>query len=194
MIAQKYARAILAQHNADEFYERLKAVLPAFEMPKFRLILESSEISKEEKFTLLKSLCEESGESTEKQASKKQGKKNKAEKTDKLDENFVNFLRILAQNSRFLLIPQILKELSRQRALKEQLFEGIVYSEKPLKKDDLMSLESKLSKKFALSIKLHNESTQNQGIKISLDELGYEIAFSKQNLKAKMSEFILKNM
>ena len=170
LVAKRYAKAILAQKNADEFYELLSAVAPAFGQEKFRLILGSNELDKQKKLEFVRSLF------------------------DKPKANFVNFLQILAQNSRLDLIPQILRELARQKALKEQIYQGVVFSQKLLDKKALAQLEKKLSDKFKVSIKLSNETSEAKGIKISLDELGYELGFSMDSLKAKMSEFILKNL
>ena len=58
----------------------------------------------------------------------------------------------------------------------------------------MSELEKKLSTKFKVTVKLENDLSKDDGIKISLDELGYEIAFSVQNLKSKMSEYILKTI
>ena len=170
LVAKRYAKAILAQKNADEFYELLSAVAPAFGQEKFRLILGSNELDKQKKLDFVRSLF------------------------DKPKANFVNFLQLLAQNSRLDLIPQILRELARQKALKEQIYQGVVFSQKLLDKKALAQLEKKLSDKFKVSIKLANETSEAKGIKISLDELGYELGFSMDSLKTKMSEFILKNL
>ena len=71
----------------------------------------------------------------------------------------------------------------------------MVHSPKALHKKELDELEKKLSQKFKLTIRLRNETNAaTQGIKISLDELGYELGFSMQALKSKMSEYILKTL
>ncbi len=170
LVAKRYAKAILAQKNADEFYELLSTLSAAFGQEKFRLILGSNELDKQKKLEFVRSLFE------------------------KPKANFVNFLQILALNSRLDLIPQIFAELKRQKALKEQIYGGVVFSQKPLDKKALAQLEKKLSDKFKVSIKLANETSEAKGIRISLDELGYELGFSMDSLKAKMSEFILKNL
>lgn len=170
LVAKRYAKAILAQKNADEFYELLSGIVPAFCLEKFKLILASSELSKDDKFKFIGSFF------------------------DKAKPNFLNFLKILALNSRLGLIPQIFDELKRQKALKEQIYEGVVFSQKALAKKELDELEKKLSQKFKVSIRLKNEVSKTQGIKISLDELGYELGFSMNSLKIKMSEFILKSI
>lgn len=170
LIAKKYAKAILTRKDSNDFYELLSSVVPAFSLEKFKLILGSNELTKEQKFEFVASLFQ------------------------KAKPNLVNFLKLLAQNSRLALIPQIAEELRKQKALKEQIYSGIIYSKKALKKDELANFEEKLSKKFGVSVKLSNQITDTQGIKMSLDELGYELSFSMQSLQSKMSEYILKTL
>lgn len=170
LIAKKYAKAILTRKDANEFYELLCSIVPAFSLEKFKLILSSNELKKEDKLKFISSFFQNA------------------------KPNFINFLRILTQNSRLNLIPQIVKELSRQKALKKQIYSGTIFSAQAIDKDKLASLEQKLSKKFNVSVKLNNKITNEQGIKIGLDELGYELSFSMQSLKSKMSDYILKTL
>ncbi|TQR61385.1 F0F1 ATP synthase subunit delta [Campylobacter troglodytis] len=170
LIAKKYAKAILTRNDANEFYELMLKLVPAFSLDKFKLILNSYDIKKEEKLNIIMSFFE------------------------KTTPNFTNFIRLLAHNSRLNLIPQIVEELRKQKALKEQLYSGTVFSQDSISLDKITELEQKLSKKFNVSIKLDNQITNMQGIKISLDELGYEISFSMQGLKTKMSDYILKTL
>lgn len=170
LVAKKYAKAILTRADSNEFYEALSQIAPAFSLDKFKLILGSYELKKEDKLNLIASFFQN------------------------IKPNFMNFLKLLAQNSRLDLIPQITEELRKQKALKEQIYSGTLYSNKAVKESELKKLEEKLSQKFGVSIKLNNQTTQTQGIKMNLDELGYEISFSMQNLKSKMSEYILKTL
>lgn len=170
LIAKKYAKAILARADANEFYEFLLGVVPAFSLDKFKLILNSYELKKEQKLDVIMSFFQ------------------------KTTPKFTNFIKLLAQNSRLSLIPQITEELRKQKALKEQIYSGIIFSEEAVKQDKITELEQRLSKKFKVSVKLSNQIAKTQGIKISLDELGYEISFSMQGLKTKMSEYILKTL
>lgn len=57
-------------------------------------------------------------------------------------------LRLLIENSRLECIPQIVKELERQKAFKENIFVGIVYSKEKLSQENLKDLEVKLNKKI----------------------------------------------
>ncbi|MBZ7946506.1 F0F1 ATP synthase subunit delta [Campylobacter sp. RM9939] len=168
LIAKKYAKAIIERTDMEDFYYRLSVLNSAFCMPKFKDIINSNQIQKDKKLDLLNSFFE------------------------KINPNFINFLKILLKNSRLNHIPQIFKELQRQRALKENICQGIIYSKETLNDDKIKELENKLNLKLNTKIKLKNEISQNDGIKIYLEELGYEIAFSIKAFQNKISEYILK--
>ncbi|MCX2683336.1 F0F1 ATP synthase subunit delta [Campylobacter sp. MIT 21-1685] len=168
LIAKKYVQALLTRVDLDEFYTNLSLLNSAFLVPKFKTIVESNQIKKEKKIELLQSFFEKS------------------------NQNFLNFLTILTYNSRLICIPEIVEELRKQKSLKENLFLGQVFSKEPLDEATLEKLESKLNTKFNVKIKLTNQITHNDGVKISLEELGYEISFSAKMLQEKMTEFVLK--
>lgn len=171
ILAKKYVKAILdRRRGSEEFYENLVLLCSAFSLPKCKEIVNSYELSREQKFEFVKGLVQNPS------------------------KNFFNFLRILSQNQRLGLIPLILAELSRQRALQKQIYTGRIYSNEALSKVEIEQLEQGLSAKFGLSIKLENELSSNEGLKISLEELGYEIAFSMPKLKNKIFEFVFKNV
>lgn len=167
VIAKKYAKAV-AIEDANEFYENLCRLNSAFVLPKFKILIESNQIKKEKKVELLCSFFEN------------------------LSPHFKNFLKLLVENSRLSCIPQLVKELERQKSSQENAYLGVVYTKEALSETSLNELEAKLSSKFNVKIKLRNQISQNDGVKIALEELGYEISFSMEALQKKMSEFILK--
>ncbi|TQR30326.1 ATP F0F1 synthase subunit delta [Campylobacter sp. MIT 99-7217] len=181
LIAKRYAKAILQRKDSDLFYENLRIVAEAFSLPKFKSFISSYEIKKEEKIKLILSFFE------------------------KIDVKFENLIKILAYNLRLDLIPQITEELAKQKALKEGTFVGFVYAKTSIKahkinelaqkqasEDKLAKLEEGLGQRFGVKIRLEERQSDNDGVKISLDDLGYEISFSLQSLEDKMSEYILK--
>ncbi|HEF9483260.1 TPA: F0F1 ATP synthase subunit delta [Campylobacter coli] len=168
LIAKRYAKAIALRADISEFYDNLSILSSVFASPKFKNIIESNQIQKEKKLEFVISLIE------------------------KASPSFNNFLKLLAENSRLSCIPQIAKELERQKSFKENIFLGTVYSKEVLSEDNIKELENRLSAKFGVKIKLQNKVGLNEGVKISLEELGYEISFSMKALQNKMSEYILK--
>ncbi|OCX43326.1 ATP F0F1 synthase subunit delta [Campylobacter ornithocola] len=168
IIAKTYAKAILERSDFEYFYSNLLQLSSAFTSSKFLDILNSYEVKQEKKLEFILSLL------------------------DNPSGSFKNFMNLIVINNREMLIPEITKELSEQKALKENTFLGQVYSKEQLNEEEIRNLEEKLSAKFNAKIKLNSKISDNDSVKISLDALGYEISFSMQSLKAKMNEYILK--
>ncbi|AJD05741.1 F0F1 ATP synthase subunit delta [Campylobacter lari] len=168
VIAKTYAKAILERNDFEDFYSNLLELSSAFASNKFIDALKSYEIKQEKKLEFILSLL------------------------DNPSDAFKNFINLIVDNKREMLIPEITKELSEQKALKENTFLGQVYSKEQLSAEEIKNLEEKLSTKFNAKIRLDSKISDNDSVKISLDGLGYEISFSMQSLKAKMNEYILK--
>ncbi|HEC1751013.1 TPA: F0F1 ATP synthase subunit delta [Campylobacter lari] len=168
VIAKTYAKAILERNDFEDFYSNLLELSSAFASNKFIDILNSYEIKQDKKLELILSLLNNPSDA------------------------FKNFINLIVDNKREMLIPEITKELSEQKALKENTFLGQVYSKEKLSEEEIKNLEEKLSLKFNAKIRLDSKISDNDSVKISLDGLGYEISFSMQSLKAKMNEYILK--
>ncbi|HIA7122593.1 TPA: F0F1 ATP synthase subunit delta [Campylobacter lari] len=168
VIAKTYAKAILERNDFENFYSNLLELSSAFASNKFIDILNSYEIKQDKKLELILSLL------------------------DNPSDAFKNFINLIVDNKREMLIPEIIRELSEQKASKENTFLGQVYSKEKLSEEEIKNLEEKLSLKFNAKIRLDSKISDNDSVKISLDGLGYEISFSMQSLKAKMNEYILK--
>ncbi|HEC1763403.1 TPA: F0F1 ATP synthase subunit delta [Campylobacter lari] len=168
VIAKTYAKAILERNDFENFYSNLLELSSAFASSKFIDILNSYEIKQDKKLELILSLLNNPSDA------------------------FKNFINLIVDNKREMLIPEITKELSEQKASKENTFLGQVYSKEKLSEEEIENLEEKLSLKFNAKIRLDSKISDNDSVKISLDGLGYEISFSMQSLKAKMNEYILK--
>lgn len=168
VIAKTYAKAILERNDFENFYSNLLELSSAFASNKFIDILNSHEIKQDKKLELILSLLNNPSDA------------------------FKNFINLIVDNKREMLIPEITKELSEQKASKENTFLGQVYSKEKLSEEEIKNLEEKLSLKFNAKIRLDSKISDNDSVKISLDGLGYEISFSMQSLKAKMNDYILK--
>ncbi|MCV3386253.1 F0F1 ATP synthase subunit delta [Campylobacter lari] len=168
VIAKTYAKAILGRNDFEDFYSNLLELSSAFASNKFIDVLNSYEIKQGKKLEFILSLL------------------------DNPSDAFKNFINLIVDNKREMLIPEITKELSEQKALKENTFLGQVYSKEQLSAEEIKNLEEKLSAKFNAKIRLDSKISDSDSVKISLDGLGYEISFSMQSLKAKMNEYILK--
>ncbi len=170
-VSKKYVKALLQgcdDSKYKEYYEKLTLLNNAFKIEKMRNIILSPNISKEEKYNFIISLIEDR------------------------ETHFDNFIKILIQNDRLTLLPSICDELRYQISVKENSFVGKIVSNSALDKSSIKDMESKLSAKFNSTIKLDSVVTDYPGIKIEIEDLGVEISFSIDRLKAQMTEHILK--
>ncbi|MBK1971337.1 F0F1 ATP synthase subunit delta [Campylobacter sp. TTU-622] len=170
LIAKKYAKAIVSRKDFDEFYKNLCIIYQAFCIPRFINILENTQIHKEKKVNFILSFL------------------------DQKNTYFENFIKLLADNSRLLFIPEIIEELQKQKSFQNNTYKGIIYSEKKLDTEILKEIEEKLKSKLEAQIKLENKITNNNEIKIDIEDLNYEISFSIKTFQNKISEFILKTI
>lgn len=170
-IAKKYVNALIESCDdaaLAKIYNALTEANGAFKIAKFNNIILSPDVSQNDKEALILSLV------------------------DFKEVKFVNFIKLLALNDRLALLPVIVKELGYQISLKNNVFEGEVLSNFDISAAQLAMLEANFSKKFNAQVKLHSSKTDYPGIKIALDDLGVEVSFSLDRLKAQMSEHILK--
>ncbi len=170
-IAKKYVKALF--ESADDttirkYYEDLQILNKVYSMEKMKNILLSPTISKNEKFDFIISLF------------------------DNPDEKFKNFIKILVINDRTNLISPICDELRYELSLKDNKFIGHIISSSQIDKKNINSIEEKLSSKFNSKIVLQSVKSDYPGIKIEIEDLGVEISFSIDRLKAQMTEHILK--
>lgn len=171
LIAKKYVKALLeifGQKELEGFLSSLSKVSALYKVDKFQLIIQSPDVSKQQKLDFLLSMV------------------------DKKDSKMVNFIKLLNENDRLLLIPTIKEELENRVSQMENIHQGMVLSDWEIGKEDLAKLEQGFSKKFGATVKLAGKKTDYPGIKIELDTLGVEASFSVERLKAQISEHILK--
>ncbi len=171
VVAKKYVKALMETVGKDEirgYYENLLALKNAYSIEKMRNIVFSPTLKKEEKIAFLTSLVESS------------------------DDRLNNFIKILVTHDRVSLIPAICDELRYQISLQENSYEGKIISSGAVDENDKKSIEEKLSSKFNSTIVLKDEKSDYPGIKIEIEDLGVEISFSIDRLKAQMTEHILK--
>ncbi len=173
IIAKKYVKALIGSLKDKEIKDalnNLQSLIPAYENKKFTSILNSYDISDDDKANFILSLFK------------------------KPDLKLTNFIKLLSTNKRLTDIPSIVKELSNQISVKDNKYEGLLISGFKVKADEIKDIEQNISKKLNTSIKLKNRVTDYPGIKVEVDSLGIEVSFSADRLKAQMSEHILKSL
>jgi F-type H+-transporting ATPase subunit delta len=110
------------------------------------------------------------------------------------DGTLVNFIKILGENKRLDLIPAIAKVLNADLQKASNKYEGVLKSSKKLGKEELGKLEETLGKYTGASIKLKQEKSDLDGLRVSVDDLGIEVNFSKQRVKQQLIDFIKKSL
>jgi len=110
------------------------------------------------------------------------------------DASLINLIKILGENKRLNLIPAITKVLNSDQQRLSNSYEGIVKSNTSLDEKSLVELEETLKKYTGSSIKLTQEKTDLEGLRVSVDDLGIEVNFSKQRVKEQLIDFIKKSL
>lgn len=108
--------------------------------------------------------------------------------------SLVNFIKILGENNRLDLIPAIAKVLNADQQREANEYEGVLKSASTLDVKALADLEKTLAKYTGSTIKLTQEKTDLEGLRVSVDDLGIEVNFSKQRVKEQLIDFIKKSL
>ena len=112
----------------------------------------------------------------------------------KADGTLVNFIKILGENNRLDLIPAIAKVLNADQQRVANEYDGVLKSASILDAKALAELEKTLKKYTGSTIKLSQEKTDLEGMRVSVDDLGIEVNFSKQRVKDQLIDFIKKSL
>ncbi len=111
-----------------------------------------------------------------------------------VDNTLINFIKILGENRRLDLIPIITKLLNREQQVISNEYEGILQSASIIDDESVTNLEETLKRYTGATIKLTQESTELDGLKVVIDDLGIEVNFSKQRVKEQLIDFITKSL
>ncbi len=110
------------------------------------------------------------------------------------DSSLINFIKILGENDRLNLIPTIAKSLNQELQKESNSFIGIVTSSNELNSSEIEELENSLKSYTGSTIKLTQTKSDLDGIKVTVDDLGIEVNFSKQRVKEQLIDFITKSL
>jgi len=114
--------------------------------------------------------------------------------TKDADVTLINFIKILGENKRLDLIPAIAKVLNADLQKASNKYEGVLKSAKTLGNEELSKLEETLKRYTGSTITLTQEKTDLDGLRVSVDDLGIEVNFSKQRVKEQLIDFIKKSL
>lgn len=175
LIAKRYVNALVdstSKKDRADFSKILLEVSEAFSAADVTEKLKSPLVSNEQKTTFV---LESLGEGA--------------------NVKLVNFIKIIGENSRLDLLPIIARVLKQVIQTETNKFEGVVTTSTKLKAPELKELQDSLATYTGgASIKLTQEISDIEGIKVSVDDLGIEVNFSKQRVKEQLIDFITKSL
>jgi len=172
LIAKRYATALSSVSNdVASIVEVLNALTEAIDNNEVKTALTSPIIDADKKTEMVLSAI---------------GKKS--------DATLVNFIKVLGENRRLDLIPAITKVLNADLQKESNQYEGVLKSKETLGDKELSKLEETLKKYTGSTIKLTQEKTDLDGLRVSVDDLGIEVNFSKQRVKEQLIDFIKKSL
>ena len=171
LIAKKYVKALLkdiSSDTANKYYTQLNELSKAFNDDKLIAIVTTPDVSKTDRTDLFLSML------------------------DQKDSNLTNFIKLLGENSRFDIIPEIVSQMKQELNKINNNYEGVIYVKEKLESSVVKDLEDKFGKKFDTVLSLTQNVCDYDGIKVDIDGLGVEVSFSADRLKTDLSEYILK--
>ncbi len=172
LIAKKYIKAV--KNSLDvESMENMSSIFftlaESFNDPKFVQIIESPNISKDQKQVILLDAVK-SADSSE----------------------INNLIKLLVEHNRLNIIPAIAEVMRKDIADTTKTYIGTIYSDSDIDTKVLKDLSSGLSSKFDSTISLNFIKNDFNGIKVNVEDLGVEINFSKTRINSQIIEHIVK--
>ncbi len=170
-IAKKYVKALVSsvdEKELEQIHQALSGVVPAFKNRKFAAIVENSEISKAKKSGFLLDLLEYKS------------------------QKFENFIKLLVEKDRIDLIPSIVKELNYVIEERTKTYHGRLISANRVDPKAIAEIESALSGKLGVTVKLENVVAAYSGMKVEIENLGLEIGLSTDRIKQQIAQTILR--
>ncbi|WP_066387650.1 F0F1 ATP synthase subunit delta [Helicobacter himalayensis] len=111
---------------------------------------------------------------------------------DTIDKRFENFLKLLVLENRIELLPSITEGLEKRLLAQKKQFVAILHTKDGLDSKTQELIAKSLSKKLNAELSIRQEQASIDGIKLSVEDLGIEISFSKERFLQDLSAHILK--
>ncbi|RLA77425.1 MAG: ATP synthase F1 subunit delta [Epsilonproteobacteria bacterium] len=173
LIAKRYVDALLSVANREEIENYVKAIngiAKSYSDPKVRAMVIAPIISSDTKVdTILAVLGKE------------------------IDSKLTNFIKLIGEHKRLELMPAIAQVLNAQLQKESNEYDGVVRSNEALDADTIAKLEGTLNRYTGSAIKLSQEKSELDGLRVDVDDLGIEVNFSKERVKEQLIDFIMKS-
>jgi F-type H+-transporting ATPase subunit delta len=171
LVVKRYAKALIDGKDISQLESQiteLESVNVAYSNDKFLSIITSVEVTSHKKVELILSFL------------------------NNASQNTINLIKLLGENRRLEIVPQLVQELKKELFTMKNSYEGTIYTKTELATTYVSSLEEQFGKKFDIQLKLNQKVCNYDGIKVEIEGLGVEIGFSKDRLKSQMINHILK--
>ena len=172
LVAKRYVKALLDGENAENM-AGISVVFDAlstqFENESFVDFISAPDVSSSVKEEILLAAIEKA-------------------KSEKIN----NLIKLLAEKNRFVLIPEIAKQISKEIAVVNNAYTGKIYSDTDMDAKTVEALSNGLSKKVDANITLEFIKNNFDGIKVEVEDLGVELNFSKERINSTLINHILK--
>ena len=173
-IAKRYTDALVAGASSEEvaaFVTVFSGLSTALNDSKVKEVFTSPYMSKEQREEILLSAVASA-------------------KSDKVN----NLVRVLVSKNRTNAISAIHKSLALTLEIMNNTFTGTIQSNIKLDGATNTSFNDSFSKKIDSTVKFDVETTNYDGIKVTVDSLGLEVGLSKTVVKDQLIEHILKSI
>lgn len=169
IIAKKYTQALIdSGADLDEALHILKGFSLVLREKKYADIIASPFLSKTQKEQFLR------------------------DNIGKVDTKLENFFRLLAEADRILLIPYISNELEKRLLANKKEYAATLTSKEELDSKTLDKIQIALAKKLGVKLSIKQKLSGIEGIKLSVEDLGMEVSFSKERFSNDLKHHILK--
>lgn len=172
LVAKRYVKALLDGENAENM-AGISVVFDAlstqFENESFVDFISAPDVSSSAKEEILLAAIEKA-------------------KSEKIN----NLIKLLAEKNRFVIIPEIAKQISKEIAVVNNAYTGKIYSDTEMDAKTVEALSNGLSKKVDANITLEFVKNNFDGIKVEVEDLGVELNFSKERINSTLINHILK--
>lgn len=172
LIAKRYIKPLVQicdQTALENLSEVMASVAEAFQNEKFVQIMNSGDVKADAKTQLILDMVAPANSSV-----------------------VNNFVKLLAENGRLGLIPELACELKREISRLKRMYKGRIYSDSGIEQSSIDAIARDLGNRYGATIALEFVPASFDGIRVEVDELNVEINFSKTRLNAQLVEHILK--
>ncbi|TLD96030.1 F0F1 ATP synthase subunit delta [Helicobacter jaachi] len=168
-IAKKYTQALInSSIKLDEMLNILKDLSSSLQDKKVMSIIASPFLNKTQKEQLL------------------------LESIGNVDVKIQNFFRLLVEEDRIQLIPYIAQELEKCLLARKKEYAATLVSKEELDSKTLDKIQASLAKKLGVKLSIKQKISGTDGIRLSVEDLGIEVSFSRERFSNDLKNHILK--